>query len=89
MKNLEELKGQLSTVKSQVDAKMTELYEAGVAYPEMNEEVAKLNNQITVLNNEITESRKDLVSSIMFLRKENIKKEISDIDVELNNKITE
>lgn len=89
MKNLEELKGQLSTVKSQVDAKMTELYEAGVAYPEMNEEVAKLNNQITVLNNEITESRNDLVSSIMFLRKENIKKEISDIDVELNNKITE
>lgn len=89
MKNLEELKEQLSTLQSQLNSKMSELYENNIAYPEMNEEVIKLNNQIATLSNEILNSKKDLNSSIVIYKKDNLEKEISDIETQMNNRIQE
>lgn len=89
MKNLEELKEQLSTLQSQLSSKMSELYENNIAYPEMNEEVIKLNNQIATLSNEILNSKKDLNSSIVIYKKDNLEKEISDIETQINNRIQE
>ena len=89
MKNLEELKEQLSTLQSQLSSKMSELYENNIAYPEMNEEVIELNNQIATLSNEILNSKKDLNSSIVIYKKDNLEKEISDIETQINNRIQE
>ena len=89
MKNLEELKEQLSTLQSQLNSKMSELYENNIAYPEMNEEVIELNNQIATLSNEILNSKKDLNSSIVIYKKDNLEKEISDIETQMNNRIQE
>lgn len=89
MKNLEELKEQLSTLQSQLSSKMSELYENNIAYPEMNEEVIELNNQIATLSNEILNSKKDLNSSIVIYKKDNLEKEISDIETQMNNRIQE
>ena len=89
MKNLEELKEQLSTLQSQLSSKMSELYENNIAYPEMNEEVIELNNQIATLSNEILNSKKDLNSSIVIYKKDNLEKEISDIETKMNNRIQE
>lgn len=89
MKNLDELKEQLSTLQSQLNSKMSELYENNIAYPEMNEEVIKLNNQIATLSNEILNSKKDLNSSIVIYKKDNLEKEISDIETQMNNRIQE
>lgn len=89
MKNLEELKEQLSTLQSQLNSKMSELYENNIAYPEMNEEVIELNNQIATLSNEILNSKKDLNSSIVIYKKDNLEKEISDIETQINNRIQE
>ena len=89
MKNLEELKEQLSTLQSQLSSKMSELYENNIAYPEMNEEVIELNNQIATLSNEILNSKKDLNSSIVIYKKDNLEKEISDIETQTNNRIQE
>lgn len=89
MKNLEELKEQLSTLQSQLNSKMSELYENNIAYPEMNEEVIELNNQIATLSNEILNSKKDLYSSIVIYKKDNLEKEISDIETQINNRIQE
>ncbi len=89
MKNLEELKEQLSTLQSQLNSKMSELYENNIAYPEMNEEVIELNNQIATLSNEILNSKKDLNSSIVIYKKDNLEKEISDIETKMNNRIQE
>jgi len=89
MKNLEELKEQLSTLQSQLSSKMSELYENNIAYPEMNEEVIELNNQIATLSNEILNSKKDLNSSIVIYKKDNLEKEISDIETQINNRTQE
>ena len=89
MKNLEELKEQLSTLQSQLSSKTSELYENNIAYPEMNEEVIELNNQIATLSNEILNSKKDLNSSIVIYKKDNLEKEISDIETQMNNRIQE
>lgn len=89
MKNLEELKEQLSTLQSQLNSKMSELYENNIAYPEMNEEVIELNNQIATLSNEILNSKKDLNSSIVIYKKDNLEKEISDIETQINNRTQE
>lgn len=89
MKNLEELKEQLSTLQSQLSSKMSELYENNIAYPGMNEEVIELNNQIATLSNEILNSKKDLNSSIVIYKKDNLEKEISDIETQMNNRIQE
>lgn len=89
MKNLEELKEQLSTLQSQLSSKMSKLYENNIAYPEMNEEVIELNNQIATLSNEILNSKKDLNSSIVIYKKDNLEKEISDIETQINNRIQE
>lgn len=89
MKNLEELKEQLSTLQSQLNSKMSELYENNIAYPEMNEEVIELNNQIATLSNEILNSKKDLNSSIVIYKKDNLEKEISDVETQMNNRIQE
>ena len=89
MKNLEELKEQLSPLQSQLSSKMSELYENNIAYPEMNEEVIELNNQIATLSNEILNSKKDLNSSIVIYKKDNLEKEISDIETQINNRIQE
>ena len=89
MKNLEELKEQLSTLQSQLNSKMSELYENNIAYPGMNEKVIELNNQIATLSNEILNSKKDLNSSIVIYKKDNLEKEISDIETQMNNRIQE
>lgn len=89
MKNLEELKEQLSTLQSQLSSKMSELYENNIAYPGMNEKVIELNNQIATLSNEILNSKKDLNSSIVIYKKDNLEKEISDIETQMNNRIQE
>lgn len=59
MKNLEELKEQLSTLQSQLSSKMSELYENNIAYPETNEasennlEDKTANNNKEVVDNTI------------------------------------
>lgn len=55
MKNLEELKEQLSTLQSQLSSKTSELYENNIAYPQMDETVIKLNSEIASLNDSIKE----------------------------------
>ena len=89
MRNLKELNEQLLNVKSQLDKKMAELYENGVAYPEMNEEVVRLNNEIASINNEILSSKRELTANVAILRKEATEKELLDVENRLNNRISE
>lgn len=89
MRNLKELNEQLLNVKSQLDKKMAELYENGVAYPEMNEEVVRLNNEIASINNEILSSKRELTANVAILRKEATEKELLYVENRLNNRISE